>query len=57
MRARSKIARANDQVGSSFFGDAKHDRDIFGQMLAVAIQGDYVGKIEVASVRNARAQS
>src|SRR5579863_3144253 len=47
-----ETAGADDQVGSSFFGDAKHSRDILGQVLAVAIQGDYISKITVARVRN-----
>src|SRR5580658_11016478 len=51
-----ETARANDQVRSSFFGDAKHDRDILRQMLAVAIEGDYVSEVVVPCESDARAQ-
>src|SRR5215472_13027191 len=38
-----ETARANDQIGSGFFGHANEDGDILRQMLAVAVKSDYVG--------------
>src|SRR5207248_9880899 len=49
-------ARTNDQVGPSFFCDAKHDRNIFRLMLAVAVEGDYLGKAVFARESDAGAQ-
>ncbi len=48
--------RPDDQVRSSFSGDAKHGPNILRQMLAVAIEGDYVIKVVVARESDTRAQ-
>jgi hypothetical protein len=52
-----ETARTDDQIGSGFFSHADEDRDIPGEMLAIAVQGDYVSKIVVARESNAGAQS
>jgi hypothetical protein len=57
-RHESAIERAgtDDQIGSSFFGDAKHDGDIFWQMLAVAVERYYISEVVSARESDARPQ-